>query len=188
MKSDEIKRIDSLTEAVYKLLKGNISNTINLDGQPNDEIRQLSGFINRLIEQERKMMEAGQHLSQGDLGVSINSRLPSANSLKKLQASLRHLTWQTEQIARGDYSHRTNFLGDFSKSFNWMVERLDEYREEMQSEIAKRKEAQILAENADRAKSDFLANMSHELRTPLNHIIGFTELIVDKQFGELNAS
>jgi PAS domain S-box-containing protein len=39
---------------------------------------------------------------------------------------------------------------------------------------------------ANRAKSDFLANMSHELRTPLNHIMGFTELIVDKQCGELN--
>ena len=39
---------------------------------------------------------------------------------------------------------------------------------------------------ANHAKDDFLANMSHELRTPLNHIIGFTELVVDKQFGELN--
>jgi signal transduction histidine kinase len=28
--------------------------------------------------------------------------------------------------------------------------------------------------------------MSHELRTPLNHIIGFTELVIDKNFGELN--
>jgi signal transduction histidine kinase len=43
-----------------------------------------------------------------------------------------------------------------------------------------------IAEAANRTKSDFLANMSHELRTPLNHIIGFTELIVDKTFGELN--
>ncbi len=42
------------------------------------------------------------------------------------------------------------------------------------------------AETANRAKSEFLANMSHELRTPLNHIIGFTEIIVDKRFGELN--
>ncbi|MBW2565268.1 MAG: two-component sensor histidine kinase, partial [Deltaproteobacteria bacterium] len=28
--------------------------------------------------------------------------------------------------------------------------------------------------------------MSHELRTPLNHILGFTELVVDKKFGDLN--
>jgi len=46
--------------------------------------------------------------------------------------------------------------------------------------------ARDAAEAASRAKSEFLANMSHELRTPLNHIIGFTELVVDKQCGELN--
>ena len=46
--------------------------------------------------------------------------------------------------------------------------------------------AKLLSEKANRAKSDFLANMSHELRTPLNHIIGFTELVLDKRFGDLN--
>ena len=46
--------------------------------------------------------------------------------------------------------------------------------------------AKKAAEAANEAKSEFLANMSHELRTPLNHIIGFTELIVDEHFGDLN--
>jgi signal transduction histidine kinase len=48
------------------------------------------------------------------------------------------------------------------------------------------KEAKQAAEAANHTKSEFLANMSHELRTPLNHIIGFTELAVDKNLGDLN--
>ena len=65
--------------------------------------------------------------------------------------------------------------------------------EQLQYEINERKAAQTeaisakgIAETADRAKSEFLANMSHELRTPLTHIMGFTELVVEKRCGKLN--
>jgi signal transduction histidine kinase len=41
-------------------------------------------------------------------------------------------------------------------------------------------------EEASRHKSEFLANMSHELRTPLNAVIGFTEVLLERYFGDLN--
>jgi signal transduction histidine kinase len=39
---------------------------------------------------------------------------------------------------------------------------------------------------ANQHKSEFLANMSHELRTPLNAVIGFSEVLLERMFGELN--
>jgi signal transduction histidine kinase len=41
-------------------------------------------------------------------------------------------------------------------------------------------------EVASQHKSELLANMSHELRTPLNAIIGFSEVLSERMFGELN--
>ena len=39
---------------------------------------------------------------------------------------------------------------------------------------------------ASQHKSEFLASMSHELRTPLNAVIGFSEVLLERMFGDLN--
>jgi len=56
-------------------------------------------------------------------------------------------------------------------------------REKLEVRLLK---AQKEAEQANKAKSQFLSNMSHEIRTPLNAIIGFSEIMTQNVFGEIN--
>ncbi|MEO7337639.1 MAG: ATP-binding protein, partial [Caldimonas sp.] len=81
------------------------------------------------------------------------------------------------EIASGDFTtrievHNRDELGALAANLNQMSAELGSlYRQ---------------VEIANRNKSEFLANMSHELRTPLNAIIGFSEVLAEKMFGELN--
>ena len=78
-------------------------------------------------------------------------------------------------------------VGRLAGSFVFMKTELKKNVQALiETTAAKERFKKETAEAANRAKSEFLANMSHELRTPLNHIIGFTELVVDNHFGELN--
>jgi diguanylate cyclase (GGDEF)-like protein len=68
-------------------------------------------------------------LSKGDLQKFAYSKGFVLSNLKALQANLRHLTWQTKQVAEGDFSQRVEFLGEFSDSFNEMTEKLEKSTE-----------------------------------------------------------
>ena len=75
-------------------------------------------------------------LSRGDLSCPLpkpDNEL--ASSLKSLHATLKHLTWQTRQVANGDYKQRVSFMGDFADAFNQMVTQLKERRDALLGEI-----------------------------------------------------
>ena len=129
MEHEDIERLDRISGHLHALLHNEQPALLDLTGQQEDEIRQVGEFVNTLTEALSSLTKAAHHLSIGNIDVRIAAKLPAGHHLKSLQATLRHLTWQTGQIAKGDFSQRVEFLGEFSHSFNWMVEQLDAYRQ-----------------------------------------------------------
>ena len=64
--------------------------------------------------------------AKGDFSANIKMRGVLAGMVKSLQANMRHLIWQMEQVRAGDLSQRVEFMGEFSTAFNNMVQQLDD--------------------------------------------------------------
>ena len=82
-------------------------------------------FFSQMVNEARKV---AKEMSKGNLEYDI---LPApgneiAAPLKMLHASLKHLTWQAQQVAKGDYKQQVDFMGDFAEAFNNMVKQLEE--------------------------------------------------------------
>lgn len=88
---------------------------------------ELDGLLNELADLYRFTLA----VSQGDLEQPLTARGGLAGSLKTLDAALRHLTWQTQRVAAGDFTQRVDFMGEFSEAFNSMVVALDKARTEL---------------------------------------------------------
>ena len=119
---------------------------------------------------------------------------------------IKQMETRFEEIASGDFSKHVEAvnrdeLGALTANLNRMNDELGRLYAELRTrnselDIALTENTRLLheleekskqLEVASRHKSEFLANMSHELRTPLNAIIGFSDVLLEKMFGELNA-
>lgn len=92
---------------------------------PPEELLAIEGFeiLYATLQEVRNALMA---TTSGDLNYPIRKKGYVPGAIKGLQASLRHLTWQTKAIASGDFSQRVDFMGEFSEAFNSMVQQLDE--------------------------------------------------------------
>jgi len=164
---------ENLFSYLHNVIYDHNNASLDIDHLPEDFINLGSGlqyFAQCVIETK----ELAQALSRGVL----NGKLPSRNNeiaspLKSLHASLKHLTWQTQQIAQGDYSQRVEFLGDFSVAFNMMVEQLAERQQKLESKI-----------NEIQKKTTSL-EQSNLLLTALMHHVPQQIIVIDKDTREL---
>ena len=114
----------------------------------------------------------------------INARLGAS-----ITKPLADLIQATRRLAAGDWAAFANVgsndeLGELATSFNAMVDERSHAAAELQSIVARLKDAKIDADAANRSKSEFLANMSHEIRTPMTAIMGFTENLFDPSLSD----
>ncbi len=97
---------------------------LDVDSLP-PELRQLGAglrFLGNCVLEQRTFLRS---LAKGDLSAvppGVDNML--AAPAKELQGALRHLTWQTQQVAKGDYDQQVDFMGEFSAAFNIMTAQL----------------------------------------------------------------
>ena len=128
--------IEEAVEKLSILLQGKIPAKIDLRERDNESETKFGEMLNQLINFMQQIHEFIIPLSQGELQ---DIRLPAKNFLaspfKELHSQLLHLTWQTEQVANGDYKQRVDFMGDFSKAFNSMIISLDHHENLLNNKI-----------------------------------------------------
>jgi diguanylate cyclase (GGDEF)-like protein len=127
MNKNEMISLQRETERLAQLLRGEITPVAPTPSEV-PEFKPLEETITRLgvmLSEAREFIAA---LSHGRLEIDPPPRNPLIAPFKQMHANLRHLTWQTKQIAAGDLDQHVDFLGSFSTAFNSMIETLREKR------------------------------------------------------------
>lgn len=117
--------IDLLVEQIRQIILNKpIKEELKSESEELAELQEAVLYLSGLLSESNEFLK---HLQAGELDVKPPGRHNFlAGNLKELYSALKHLTWQANQIANGDYSQKVDFLGDFSASFNSMIHQLAE--------------------------------------------------------------
>jgi putative nucleotidyltransferase with HDIG domain len=168
MNENELRRISSISQVISSLLDGGTPGPVKLADQENDQIQHLALLTNRLTTEIQAITKATDGLTSGNIDVPVESSISVATSLKSLQAIMQRLTWQTSQIASGDFTQRIDLAGDFSESFNRMVEQLHTSQQQLEELVNERsKELSLLgnsiAETSETRDLDTILKLFSEM-------------------------
>jgi len=177
--ADNQEMVAAVTGVLDSLLRGDLDEAEPalkriIEGNPDKECLPILGPLQNLIDQFREGIAFINAISSGDLDYPAPHHFYLYSHYKQLQSNLRYLAWQTQQIAKGDYKQSVNFMGDFSVSFNQLIEGLKE---------KKRFQDQLVELSATRDK--FFSIISHDLKSPFNAILGFSDLL-EQDYEELD--
>lgn len=121
---------------------------IDLDNQE-PLLVELSENLRNLINSQYHAAKTIEAISDGSIKAEYNISEDKYNPIRNLQLKLKHLIWQTERIAEGDYSQRIDFLGDFSNSFNQLIQSLKKQREIEEALHKSEARYKLIAENTN---------------------------------------
>lgn len=126
---------EKLFEYLRGILYASSKTELNLEELEDDYVMLGKGLV-YFAQCVSQFNELATALAKGDLSAPPP---PPENELvaplKSLQASLKHLTWQSKQVAVGDYKQRVDFMGEFADAFNTMVEQLADRQHKLENEI-----------------------------------------------------
>ncbi len=141
-RTDLLACIAEIDQALRHLLEGRGLYSIG-EATCSPAARPLAHTVNEFIRMLAEIRDFLMPLSRGELSApqpSPDNRM--AAPLVEMHSRLRQLTRQTQEIARGDYTQRIDFMGEFSEAFNSMVTLLEERERRLTDEIARRRQAE----------------------------------------------
>ncbi len=182
---NDLEALAAANEVITRILTGQIPDPLTISPDFTDlsiPVSQLVYNIQLLNNQYIESYEFIIGLSKGNLDQNAPKNNQFASPFKQLHSDLLHLRWQVQQIAQGDYEQQVSFMGDFTASFNKMIESL-RHKQVLEDELKEREkrlqETTGELQQVLKMKNKLFSIIAHDLRGPIGNTGNLIKLILD---------